>query len=82
MVSEFPVWCNNERDLNHFSMNCASVHRKMGTHISKVYVFDIITVSAVPLKYLTSRKSINMDTWTKEQVEVNIYSPAWMSGRR
>jgi hypothetical protein len=46
MVSEFPVRCSNERDLNHSSMNCASVHRKMGTHISKVYVLCIITVSS------------------------------------
>ncbi|CCM05416.1 uncharacterized protein FIBRA_07633 [Fibroporia radiculosa] len=32
-------------------MNCAGIHRKMGTHISKV-------------------KSLTMDMWTKEQVEI------------
>ncbi|PVF96924.1 ArfGap-domain-containing protein [Serendipita vermifera] len=31
-------------------MSCASIHRKMGTHISKV-------------------KSLNMDQWTKEQID-------------
>lgn len=38
-------------------MRCASLHRKLGTHISKV-------------------KSLSMDTWTNEQVEVR--SPAIM----
>lgn len=33
-------------------MRCATIHRKLGTHISKV-------------------KSLSMDTWTNEQVEVN-----------
>lgn len=33
-------------------MRCASLHRKMGTHISKV-------------------KSLSMDTWSSEQVEVS-----------
>jgi hypothetical protein len=33
-------------------MRCASLHRKMGTHISKV-------------------KSLSMDTWSTEQVEVS-----------
>ena len=33
-------------------MRCASLHRKLGTHISKV-------------------KSLSMDTWTSEQVEVS-----------
>ena len=32
-------------------MRCASLHRKLGTHISKV-------------------KSISMDMWTNEQVDV------------
>ncbi|KAF8308985.1 Arf GTPase activating protein [Clavulina sp. PMI_390] len=32
-------------------VHCASIHRKMGTHISKV-------------------KSVTLDTWTKDQVEV------------
>lgn len=32
-------------------MRCASIHRKLGTHISKV-------------------KSLSMDTWTADQVEV------------
>jgi len=34
-------------------MRCASLHRKLGTHISKV-------------------KSLSMDTWTAEQVDVGI----------
>lgn len=33
-------------------MSCASVHRKLGTHVSKV-------------------KSIHMDQWTKDQIEVS-----------
>jgi Putative GTPase activating protein for Arf len=33
-------------------MRCASIHRKLGTHISKV-------------------KSLSMDTWSAEQVEVS-----------
>ncbi|KAH7337549.1 hypothetical protein B0J17DRAFT_573079 [Rhizoctonia solani] len=32
-------------------VQCASIHRKIGTHITKV-------------------KSVNLDAWTKEQVEV------------
>ncbi|OJA16539.1 hypothetical protein AZE42_00644 [Rhizopogon vesiculosus] len=49
-----------------YSVNCASIHRKLGTHITKV-------------------KSITLDSWTKEQVEVmkqngniksnNLYNP-------
>lgn len=34
-------------------MRCGSLHRKMGTHISKV-------------------KSLSMDSWTSEQVEVRL----------
>lgn len=33
-------------------MRCASIHRKLGTHVSKV-------------------KSLSMDGWSNEQVEVN-----------
>lgn len=33
-------------------MRCAAIHRKLGTHISKV-------------------KSLSMDTWTDEQVDVS-----------
>lgn len=33
-------------------MRCASIHRKLGTHISKV-------------------KSLSMDSWSNEQVEVS-----------
>lgn len=33
-------------------MRCAALHRKLGTHISKV-------------------KSLTMDTWTAEQVDVS-----------
>lgn len=35
-------------------MRCAAIHRKLGTHISKV-------------------KSLSMDTWTNEQVEVGTH---------
>jgi hypothetical protein len=35
-------------------MRCAAIHRKLGTHISKV-------------------KSLSMDSWNNDQVEVNIY---------
>jgi len=35
-------------------MRCAAIHRKLGTHISKV-------------------KSLSMDSWTNDQVEVKIY---------
>lgn len=34
-------------------MRCASIHRKLGTHISKV-------------------KSLSMDTWSAEQVDVSL----------
>jgi len=40
-------------------MRCASIHRKLGTHVSKV-------------------KSLSMDTWTTEQVEVRVPS-VWPS---
>jgi hypothetical protein len=57
--------------LNICSMNCASIHRKMGTHISKVYVLptqhNILSSNGL----FTRRKSITMDTWHKEQVEVS-----------
>lgn len=33
-------------------MRCAAIHRKLGTHISKV-------------------KSLSMDTWSSEQVDVS-----------
>jgi hypothetical protein len=33
-------------------MRCAAIHRKLGTHISKV-------------------KSLSMDSWTNEQVDVS-----------
>jgi hypothetical protein len=36
-------------------MRCAALHRKMGTHITKV-------------------KSLSMDSWSTEQVEVHIHS--------
>ena len=35
-------------------MRCAAIHRKLGTHISKV-------------------KSLSMDTWTADQVDVSAY---------
>jgi hypothetical protein len=38
-------------------MRCATIHRKLGTHISKV-------------------KSLSMDSWTNEQVEVRLTGPA------
>lgn len=34
-------------------MRCAAIHRKLGTHVSKV-------------------KSLSMDSWTNEQVEVSL----------
>jgi hypothetical protein len=34
-------------------MRCAAIHRKLGTHISKV-------------------KSLSMDSWSNEQVEVRL----------
>lgn len=34
-------------------MRCAAIHRKLGTHITKV-------------------KSLSMDSWSNDQVEVNI----------
>ncbi|PCH37552.1 ArfGap-domain-containing protein [Wolfiporia cocos MD-104 SS10] len=45
-----PRWASHSLGI-FICMNCASIHRKMGTHISKV-------------------KSLTMDTWSKEQVEV------------
>ena len=57
-------------------MNCASIHRKIGTHITKVYVryFHSTTFQSSGFSF---RKSLTMDTWTKEQVEVcnAIYDP-------
>lgn len=42
-------------------MRCASLHRKLGTHISKV-------------------KSLSMDTWTDDQVDVSCDSdPGYIS---
>ncbi|TFY80211.1 hypothetical protein EWM64_g3802 [Hericium alpestre] len=49
-----PRWASHNlacSTLSSFSVNCASIHRKIGTHITKV-------------------KSLTLDTWTKEQVEV------------
>lgn len=34
-------------------MRCATIHRKLGTHVSKV-------------------KSLSMDSWTNEQVDVSV----------
>ncbi|PIL29316.1 hypothetical protein GSI_09367 [Ganoderma sinense ZZ0214-1] len=48
--SRNPRWASYSLGI-FICMNCASIHRKMGTHISKV-------------------KSLTMDTWSKEQVEV------------
>lgn len=50
-------------------MHCASIHRKIGTHISKVYVAILQAVSTMGLT-LQFSKSVTMDTWTKEQTEV------------
>ncbi|KZT01345.1 ArfGap-domain-containing protein [Laetiporus sulphureus 93-53] len=59
-----PRWASHNLGI-FICMNCASVHRKIGTHISKV-------------------KSLTMDMWTKEQVEVmrstgNIKSNAYFN---
>jgi hypothetical protein len=40
-------------------MRCAALHRKLGTHISKV-------------------KSLTMDTWTAEQVDVSEWAKSTM----
>lgn len=46
----------NAKQLGIFlCMRCASIHRKLGTHISKV-------------------KSLSMDSWSNEQVEVIMIS--------
>ncbi|KAG0699064.1 hypothetical protein DFH29DRAFT_809575 [Suillus ampliporus] len=48
--SRNPRWASHNLGI-FMCVNCASIHRKLGTHITKV-------------------KSITMDAWTKEQVEV------------
>src|SRR5882757_4348229 len=45
-----PAWASWSLGI-FLCMRCASLHRKLGTHVSKV-------------------KSLSMDTWTTEQVEV------------
>ncbi|KAI0640406.1 hypothetical protein C8Q79DRAFT_1107257 [Trametes meyenii] len=45
-----PRWASHNLGI-FICVSCASIHRKMGTHVSKV-------------------KSLTMDSWTKEQVEV------------
>ncbi|PFH51164.1 hypothetical protein AMATHDRAFT_59666 [Amanita thiersii Skay4041] len=47
--SRNPRWASHNLGI-FICLNCASIHRKIGTHITKV-------------------KSINLDAWTKEQVE-------------
>lgn len=39
-------------------MRCATIHRKLGTHVSKV-------------------KSLSMDSWTNEQVDVRLLAASW-----
>jgi hypothetical protein len=39
-------------------MRCAALHRKLGTHISKI-------------------KSLSMDTWSSEQVDVSAVRPRY-----
>ncbi|EGO00991.1 hypothetical protein SERLA73DRAFT_179008 [Serpula lacrymans var. lacrymans S7.3] len=48
--SRNPRWASHNLGI-FLCVSCASIHRKMGTHITKV-------------------KSITLDSWTKEQVEV------------
>ncbi|KAI6041562.1 hypothetical protein EDC04DRAFT_1264083 [Pisolithus marmoratus] len=55
-------------------MNCASIHRKIGTHITKVCVFS--RVACVETRKFEAespcvafRKSLTLDEWSKEQVE-------------
>jgi hypothetical protein len=63
-----------DRHSTFCSVNCASIHRKIGTHISKV------CVRATGGTYIFIcrrggfffRKSLTMDLWTKEQVEVSL----------
>lgn len=47
-----PAWASWNLGI-FLCMRCASLHRKLGTHISKV-------------------KSLSMDTWSNDQVEVNL----------
>ncbi|KAG1752082.1 hypothetical protein EDB19DRAFT_1628154 [Suillus lakei] len=48
--SRNPRWASHNLGI-FICVNCASIHRKLGTHITKV-------------------KSVTLDAWTKEQVEV------------
>ncbi|OAX43756.1 Arf GTPase activating protein [Rhizopogon vinicolor AM-OR11-026] len=48
--SRTPRWASHNLGI-FICINCASIHRKLGTHITKV-------------------KSITLDSWTKDQVEV------------
>lgn len=50
-----PRWASWDQGV-FLCVQCASMHRKLGTHISKV-------------------KSLTLDTWTKDQVEVSAGSP-------
>jgi hypothetical protein len=65
-----PSHCHSNLDILIFfcSMNCASIHRKIGTHITKVYACFHSTLTQ--FFSLAFRKSLTMDSWTKEQVEV------------
>ena len=55
--------------LNRSSVRCASIHRKIGTHVTKVYVLLSVFYYRRLLLHL-NRKSLTLDQWSKEQVDV------------
>lgn len=55
-LSLIQTWLTSKQLGIFLCMRCASLHRKLGTHISKV-------------------KSLSMDGWSNEQVEVNTRVP-------
>lgn len=60
------------------SVTCASVHRKIGVHVSKVSVyFDAYTYVHFTDRSGQSRKSLTLDSWSKEQVEVCLLLLRW-----
>ncbi|KAG6380084.1 hypothetical protein JVT61DRAFT_8167 [Boletus reticuloceps] len=61
--------CTTAQKLTINSVNCASIHRKIGTHITKVYVNLIYARRFLAQRHPRS-KSITLDKWNKEQVEV------------
>jgi len=68
----FPIGRVRTSAYERRSMNCASIHRKIGTHVTKVYV-DVFRTSPWCHCNVLFRKSLTLDSWTKEQVEVGIH---------